>query len=485
METNVVDTTSGTIIIDDPSGAFAAALAEATGDPSHFAPAIQDFVIFAFNDSKVPNAPTYQTQGRPTGANLQNAPHFAGGATGPTTGSGKTKFPDAEADDNGGGFASWMEGCLLVPDVNIGAPLVIVNVPSATEVEVSGTATGVGSNGSRYLIYAAPFTDAAHGTLQTDAHKTGTRYLWAGYRYQPPQIGFWVNPGAGFGVYGAATGSNRLGQYYAWNRTYDINTGRWTTPDPVATPWWSLWEFVRNHPVTSSDASGLAVPAVVAAMAPCIIGALINLTQDAAVEWFLDSKFTACEVFFSIALGCVCGYLPGLGAAEDFIKKGLMKAIADFAVEMGFGIALGRACEGIYTPNEDSYGLGKLWDDILGGRPFRQVEKKIGEAMKKVGVDDAIDKGKRYVEDVDDSHERARQRRLKEKYGEPKSSPCPAPAPSIPAYDGRDAAEFFDPSTLQGPGITKKHCIDACKRAAGSARIHVEEMCAKSCQNFN
>jgi len=44
METNVVDTTSGTIIIDDPSGAFAAALAEATGDPSHFAPPIQDFV---------------------------------------------------------------------------------------------------------------------------------------------------------------------------------------------------------------------------------------------------------------------------------------------------------------------------------------------------------------------------------------------------------------------------------------------------------
>ncbi len=88
----------------------------------------------------------------------------------------------------------------------------------------------------------------------------GTRYLWAGYRYQPPQMGFWVDPpGApGLGIYGAATGTNRLGQYYCWNRTYDINLGRWTTPDPVATPWWNLFDYVRNRPSQVADIAGLS-----------------------------------------------------------------------------------------------------------------------------------------------------------------------------------------------------------------------------------
>ena len=158
------------------------------------------------------------------------------------------------------------------------------------------------------------FTDPVRGTWQTDPHKGGTRYLepvrpdrawtvvsakragqgvrashisnaicrvsatqpsetcrhkwpasgWtvrlarAGYRYQP-QMGFWVDPpgAAGLGIYGAATGTNRLGQYYCWNRTYDINLGRWTTPDPVATPWWNLFDYCISDPVSSADANGL------------------------------------------------------------------------------------------------------------------------------------------------------------------------------------------------------------------------------------
>ncbi len=35
--------------------------------------------------------------------------------------------------------------------------------------------------------------------------------------------------------------ANKLGQYYCWNRLYDVNLGRWTTPDPVASPWWNLY----------------------------------------------------------------------------------------------------------------------------------------------------------------------------------------------------------------------------------------------------
>ena len=100
---------------------------------------------------------------------------------------------------------------------------------------------------------------AARGTWQTDPHHGGTRYLWAGYRYQPPQMGFWVDPpgAAGLGIYGAASGTNRLGQYYCWNRTYDLNLGRWTTPDPVATPWWNLGDYTRGMPTRPTDPNGL------------------------------------------------------------------------------------------------------------------------------------------------------------------------------------------------------------------------------------
>ena len=85
------------------------------------------------------------------------------------------------------------------------------------------------------------------------------RLARAGYRYQPPQMGFWVDPpgAAGLGVYGAATGPNHLGQYYCWNRTYDINLGRWTTPDPVASPWWNLFDYCLAASTSSTDSSGL------------------------------------------------------------------------------------------------------------------------------------------------------------------------------------------------------------------------------------
>ncbi len=48
-----------------------------------------------------------------------------------------------------------------------------------------------------------------------------------------------------------------VGQYYCWNRTYDINLGRWTTPDPVATPWWNLFDY--SQPALVVDPSGLGI----------------------------------------------------------------------------------------------------------------------------------------------------------------------------------------------------------------------------------
>ncbi len=42
-----------------------------------------------------------------------------------------------------------------------------------------------------------------------------------------------------------------------YNRIYDINTGRWTSPDPAASPWSNLQDYVGGNPISRSDPSGL------------------------------------------------------------------------------------------------------------------------------------------------------------------------------------------------------------------------------------
>ena len=50
---------------------------------------------------------------------------------------------------------------------------------------------------------------------------------------------------------------NKLGNYHCWNRVYDAFMGRWTTPDPTASPWRNHWDYCANNPPTTSDNSGL------------------------------------------------------------------------------------------------------------------------------------------------------------------------------------------------------------------------------------
>ncbi len=74
---------------------------------------------------------------------------------------------------------------------------------------------------------------------------------------QPRQFnlrGFGIPNNAASGTDGAV---NKLGQYYCWNRTYDTYTGRWTTPDPVATPWSNLFDYCWSYPIDRSDVNGL------------------------------------------------------------------------------------------------------------------------------------------------------------------------------------------------------------------------------------
>ena len=89
---------------------------------------------------------------------------------------------------------------------------------------------------------------------KANASNPGSRYLWAGYMYLTPIVGVWN----GSSIQGSQSGINKLGQYYCLNRTYDIATGRFTSPDPAASPFWNLFDYCHNQPTQLTDPTGLA-----------------------------------------------------------------------------------------------------------------------------------------------------------------------------------------------------------------------------------
>ena len=88
---------------------------------------------------------------------------------------------------------------------------------------------------------------------KANASNPGSRYLWAGYMYLTPIVGVWN----GSSIQGSQSGINKLGHYHCWHRTYDVSTGRWTTPDINATPYSNLLDYTGQHPVQRGDPTGL------------------------------------------------------------------------------------------------------------------------------------------------------------------------------------------------------------------------------------
>ncbi len=70
------------------------------------------------------------------------------------------------------------------------------------------------------------------------------------------------------------TSQARIGVLY--NRIYDINTGRWTTPDPAASPYWNLQDYVGGNPISRSDPSGLSCEAFLGKAAAKYLDKYIN-----------------------------------------------------------------------------------------------------------------------------------------------------------------------------------------------------------------
>ena len=173
--------------------------------------------------------------------------------------------------DNSGTFPAHAIDWWVQPDAGRSTYLDIVTI-SASEIVVAGDATGLAHGliqqplpdpdiiGTFYTIVWPVGVDPATGTLaHDDPCNPASRLLFAGYYYMPPVAGTTVPPSGGSpGVYGKQPNGNFTGDYYCWNRTYDPRIGRWTTPDPAATPWSNLQDYVGNSPLGVLDNIGLS-----------------------------------------------------------------------------------------------------------------------------------------------------------------------------------------------------------------------------------
>ncbi|MCB9933080.1 MAG: hypothetical protein H6841_06640 [Planctomycetes bacterium] len=123
--------------------------------------------------------------------------------------------------------------------------------------------------GARWRLFAPPgtitgrrvsgsHTDGAHaGTLSKWVGADSSRCLYAGYQYESPLAGFWSTQTST--VKHRQQGLNLAGQHYTLHRHYDPTLMRFTSPDPIASPWWNLHGYAGNSPAGCYDPDGLRV----------------------------------------------------------------------------------------------------------------------------------------------------------------------------------------------------------------------------------
>lgn len=162
-------------------------------------------------------------------------------------------------------FRPWQVGYYLQPNTKKPSYHKILSVTGNT-VTVEGNCAALASTGyaNHFRVIAPPDVNGFEGGRVYDPVCEESRYLWAGYRYEWPIVGHRIintqqpdynQPGPD----GSQTtwDGNALGQYHCWNREYDVLMGRWTTPDPAASPDFNLSDYALCSPLILSDSSGL------------------------------------------------------------------------------------------------------------------------------------------------------------------------------------------------------------------------------------
>ncbi|MEZ5991908.1 MAG: hypothetical protein R3E76_06110 [Planctomycetota bacterium] len=137
---------------------------------------------------------------------------------------------------------------------------------SGSELVVAGDLTSptMAGAGDWFRIITPYGVDSDNGRLSANPWPTTPRTrTWAGYRYMPPAVGATDLSGSNIGT--AQVGGNETGAYHCYNREYDITTGRWTTPDPAASPWGNLQDYVGSRPIDRNDPGGLSPEGMAAA----------------------------------------------------------------------------------------------------------------------------------------------------------------------------------------------------------------------------
>ena len=289
---------------------------------------------------------------------------------------------------------------------------------------------------------------------------------------------------AGLGVYGAATGTNRLGQYYCWNRNYDVNLGRWTTPDPVATPWWSLFDYVFGRSTQRVDFRGLEPITASAAAWKCITGALAGAAIDYGFQhigdawdwisgcWDGDTSRAGwsdtdwCSVILSSIIGCVAAPV-GAAVIEPWITKQLAK--------IGVGGAIGGAS-------------GTLMSKLL-----MFLAKKLAVGIPKSAISFLLKLG--CIKDTEASElENAEEQKSGGTGGTSSSNSGSPSASSRPGSSGGGSGESkptsprnwpFDPNKVVGP-MSYNWCMDCCSKEAPRVFTPrtIQEDCEAACKPY-
>jgi RHS repeat-associated protein len=170
----------------------------------------------------------------------------------------------------------------------------------------------------------------------------GTRCLYKGYRYESPMNGAGE---AGAGAVHRQQGLNFAGSYYTLHRHYDPTLMRFTSPDPLASPFYNLFSYAGNNPAAFYDPDGLWA---MSKLTRLVSGDWIDKFSDAEIESVVgtdrDALFGASYEARNILTGKygAIGLLTGKGLYEHCVSP--EEFGQEYAVNVGSAaFATGRA----------------------------------------------------------------------------------------------------------------------------------------------
>jgi len=323
---------------------------------------------------------------------------------------------------------AYIVGWTFVPDIGKPCYLPVIAVDAENKsITVKGDASGLAAPlESRYHLIPPAGIARSTGALAKpeDAGDStwngagsyddpGAKWLWSGYLYVAPQAGHEVSGT----TYGTQSGVNYLGQYHCWNREYDVNQGRWTTPDPVSAPFWNRQLYVFAQPTRGTDATGLKKPEFDWGFALTYTGTMNGRCPEEVILSVSLELWGAASIPFTVGgwpMGAtlwLAGWLSGsvqvctnpqswkIGILSGEVAVTLQLGLFEVGdSDMGFEVSVGvygsvkatveyDPCEGTLTIGKVTGELGFYARAILGWGRFRYFKELF------VGWDFPITKG--------------------------------------------------------------------------------------------